>query len=104
MAKKNFWKEFRDFIKEYQIVALAMGFIMGSASQALVRSLVENIIMPFATVLFVNGAWQNATLHLGPLSLRWGAFLGELINFIIIALVVFFIVKKILKADKIENK
>ncbi len=104
MAKLTFWKEFKAFIKEYQIVGLSLGFVMGGASQALVRSLVENILMPFVSVLIPRGGWQQATLDWGPLSLRWGAFLAEVINFIILAFVAFLIVKKLLKDEKVEKK
>jgi hypothetical protein len=51
-----------------------------------------------------GGAWETATVSLGPIILRWGAFLGELINFIIIAFVVFLIAKKILKEEKVAKK
>ena len=104
MKKLSFWTEFKEFIKEYQIVGLSLGFVMGGASQALVRSLVENILMPFVSLLIPKGQWQQATFDWGRLSLHWGAFLAESINFIILAFVAFLIVKKLLKDEKIEKK
>lgn len=103
MAQSSFWKEFKEFIKEYQIVGLALAFVMGGASQSLVRSLVENIIMPFVQIMVPNG-WREATLTWGPLMLKWGAFLAEVINFVILALVVFLVAKKLLKEDKVAKK
>ncbi|MEK7103464.1 MAG: MscL family protein [Patescibacteria group bacterium] len=100
---QSFWTEFKAFIKEYQIVGLALAFIMGGASQSLVRSLVENMIMPFVQILVPDG-WREATLIWGPLMLKWGAFLAEVINFIILALVVFLVAKKLLKEEKIAKK
>jgi large conductance mechanosensitive channel len=97
-------KEFRDFLKEYKIVGLAIAFIMGVAATALIKSLVENIVMPIITPFIPGGAWKEAVFSLGPIVIKWGAFLGELINFIIIALVVFMIAKFILKEEKVAKK
>ena len=97
-------KEFMEFLKEYKVVGLAIAFVMGAAATALIKSLVENIIMPIITAFIPGGAWKTATFALGPIVFSWGAFLGELVNFVIIAFVVFMIAKKILKEDKITKK
>lgn len=94
-------KEFILFLKEYKVVALAVGFIIASASTALVKSLVDNILMPIITPFIPGGAWKTATLSIGPIVIGWGAFLGELLNFTIIAFVVFIIAKKIMKLEKV---
>ncbi|MBU1202094.1 MAG: MscL family protein [Nanoarchaeota archaeon] len=97
-------KEFKDFLKEYKIIGLAVAFIIGVAATALVQSLVNNVIMPIITPFIPGGAWQTATFSLGPIVISWGAFLGAVINFVIIAWVVFVIAKKVLKEDKITKK
>ncbi|GAQ95123.1 large conductance mechanosensitive channel [Thermodesulfovibrio aggregans] len=96
-------KEFLDFLKEYKVIALAVAFIMGTASTALVKSLVDNIIMPLITPFVPGGGWKTATLSIGPFVIGWGAFLGECINFAIIAFVVFIIAKKVMKQEKVEK-
>lgn len=96
--------EFMEFLKEYKVVALAIAFIMGIASMALVKSLVDNIIMPVITPFIPGGAWKTATFALGPIVIGWGPFAGELINFVIIAFVVFVIAKKILREEKVAKK
>ena len=96
--------EFKEFLYEYKVIPLAIAMIMGIASTALIKSLVDNIIMPLITPFVPDGAWKTATLELGPIVLGWGAFLGELINFIIIAFVIFLIAKKILKEEKVTKK
>ncbi|MCX8034558.1 MAG: MscL family protein [Thermodesulfovibrio sp.] len=96
-------REFLDFLKEYKVIALAVAFIMGAASTSLVKSLVDNIIMPLITPFIPAGSWKTATLSIGPIVINYGAFLGELINFIIIAFVVFMIAKKVMKAEKVEK-
>jgi large conductance mechanosensitive channel len=97
-------REFLEFLKEYKVVALAIAFIMGVAATALIKSLVDNVIMPIITPFIPGGAWQTATFSLGPIVIGWGAFLGALINFVIIAWVVFVIAKKVLKEEKVTKK
>jgi large conductance mechanosensitive channel len=83
---------------------LTIAFIIGSALTTLVQSLVNDVMMPFLSLLLPKGDWQSATLQLGPVIIKWGSFLAALINFIIIALVVFLISKKVLKEEKVTKK
>ena len=104
-ALKKQTEEFKGFIKEYAIIGMAIAFIMGGASKDLVQSLVNNIIMPVINPLLkTTDGWETATFSIGPVSLNWGTFLSSLINFAILALVVFIIAKKILKEEKIKKK
>ncbi|MCQ1535735.1 large conductance mechanosensitive channel protein MscL [Methanosarcina sp. KYL-1] len=96
--------EFKEFLYEYKVIPLAIAFIMGLASTALIKSFVDNIVMPIITPFVPGGAWRTATLEIGPIVISWGAFLGELIYFIIIAFVVFIIAKKVLKEEKVSKK
>ncbi|PKL60654.1 MAG: large conductance mechanosensitive channel protein MscL [Methanomicrobiales archaeon HGW-Methanomicrobiales-4] len=96
--------DFLEFLKEYKVVALAVAFIIGVAATALVKSLVDNIIMPFVGVLVPSGDWKAATFALGPVKLGIGPFFSECINFIVIALVVFMIAKMVMHEDKVEKK
>lgn len=96
--------EFKDFLNEYKVMGLAVAFIIGGAITALVQSLVINVIMPVVGIMIPNGAWQTATFAIGPVIIGWGAFLGALLNFIIIAFVVFFIAKYVMKEEKVTKK
>lgn len=91
-------KDFLAFLKEYNIVGVALAFVLGTASNTLVKSLVDNIIMPLLNPLLAGSAWSEATLEIGPFSLKWGAFLGDLLQFLILAFVIFIVVKKLLKS------
>ncbi|MDP1729326.1 MAG: large conductance mechanosensitive channel protein MscL [archaeon] len=95
----NILKEFRNFLKEYKVTGMAVGIIIGLAVNSLVKSLVENLIMPLVTP-FLSGGWREASLILGPVIIKWGAFTAELINFIILAFVVFIIIKFMNKETK----
>ncbi|NMC59776.1 MAG: MscL family protein [Candidatus Methanofastidiosa archaeon] len=100
----SFIQEFMEFLKEYKVIGVAVAFIMAAASTSLVNSLVNDIIMPIITPFIPGGGWQEATLSIGPIVLRWGSFLAQIINFVILALVVFIIAKKLLKEEKVTKK
>lgn len=93
--------EFKDFLNEYKILGMAIAFIMGGAATSLVNSLVKEIIMPLITPLMPGGDWQNFTLVFGPFHLGIGPFLASLINFLILAWVVFIIARFVIRAEKV---
>jgi large conductance mechanosensitive channel len=97
-------QEFKDFLQEYKVVGLAVAFIMATAATGLVQSLVNNIIMPVVGAVIPGGDWQTATFAVGTIMIGWGAFLGALINFVILAFVVFLIAKMVLKEEKVAKK
>jgi len=96
--------EFSDFLKEYKVLPLAIAFIMGAAVTALVLSLVNDIIMPILTSFIPKGGWQEATIPIGPVVLKWGSFMSALINFAIMAFVVFVLAKIVLREPKVTKK
>ena len=97
-------KEFAKFLKEFNVVSLAVGFIMGTASTALVNSLVKDVLMPVAEPFLSAESWREATLDIGPVSIAYGSFIAELFNFIILALIIFFVAKKLLKMEAAAKK
>lgn len=103
MIKKTF-SEFKEFLKEYKVVGLAIAFVMGIAATTMVKSLVDDVIMPILTPFIPGGEWQTAVWNIGPIVIKWGSFLGALINFIIIAWVVFIAAKIILREEKVSKK
>ena len=97
-------KEFKEFLDQYSVIGLAVAFIMGVAATTLIQSLVKNVIMPIITQFIPGGAWETATFSMGPIVISWGAFLGAVINFVVIAFVVFMISKMVLKEPKVSKK
>lgn len=85
-------EEFRDFIARGNVLDLAVGVIVGAAFQNLVTSLTNNIISPILGCL-TEVDFSQFVLKIGKLNLRYGAFLTDIINFIIMAFVVFLIIK-----------
>lgn len=96
--------EFMEFLREYKVIGLAIAFIIGAAATTLVKSLVGNIVMPVITSFIPGGEWKTAKLIIGSIEISWGAFLSDLIYFIIIALIVFVAAKKLFKAEKVTKK
>jgi large conductance mechanosensitive channel len=96
-AKKTFSEEFMDFLNKYGVVGLAIAFIIGGAAGALITALVNDLIMPIIGVLIPGGEWRTTVFYVGPIKFLLGDFAGALINFIIIALVVFLIARQLSK-------
>ena len=84
--------EFKTFIARGNVLDLAVGVIIGGAFQSLVKSLTDNLISPILGC-FSKADFNAYTLNIGNLSLKYGAFLTDVINFIIMAFIVFLIVK-----------
>jgi large conductance mechanosensitive channel len=97
-------KDFKEFLKEYKIISLAVAFITSLAVNDLVQSLVNDVIMPIITPFVPAGGWEQATLIIGPIVLNWGSFLSSLIYFTIIMLVVFLFIKSLKKFEKKKKK
>jgi large conductance mechanosensitive channel len=95
--------EFREFLREYKVIGLAVALVIGLASTDLIKSFVENLIMPIVTFLIPNGSWKEATFSIGQIVIKWGALLSSIINFLIIAFVVFVIAKYVLKEEKVSK-
>jgi large conductance mechanosensitive channel len=97
--KKGMVGEFMEFLMKYQVIGLAVAFIIGAAATKMVTAAVNDIIMPIIAVIIPGGDWRTQVLELGPIKFLVGDFAGAVIDFIIIAIVVFLIVKFMMKED-----
>ena len=91
--------EFVSFLNKHKVIGLAVAFIIGAAAAKLVSALVNDIIMPIIAVLVPGGDWRTFVLQLGPVKFLIGDFAGAVIDFVIVAFVVFMIVKYMVKED-----
>lgn len=98
--KKSFMQEFIDFLNKYGVIGLAVAFVMGAAVTKLVTALVTDLIMPVIAALIPGGDWKASTLNIGGIKFLVGDFVGALIDFMIIAFVIFLIVKAVVKEKK----
>jgi len=97
-------KGFIEFIRERGVVGLAVGFILGGAVSKVVAALVTDIINPLINIALGSGeGFRSAALHIGPAEILYGDMISVFIDFIVIALVVYFGVK-ILHLDRLDKK
>lgn len=100
---KKFFKEFKEFISKGNVLDLAVGVIIGGAFSAIVTSLTDNIIKPLINC--IGGAEIQGKIHLiGDNYIDYGAFLSSVINFIIMAFIIFCIVKAVNKMVSLTKK
>jgi large conductance mechanosensitive channel len=99
VTPQGFVDEFMTFLKNYQVIGLAIAVIIGAAAGKMVTAMVNDIIMPIIAVLTPGGDWKSAILQVGPVKFMVGDFAGAIIDFVIVALVIFLIVKLIMKGD-----
>lgn len=101
---KKFIKEFKEFISKGNVMDLAVGVIIGGAFSAIVTSLTDNIINPLINC--VGGAEIQGKIELFGTGnfIDYGAFLSAVINFLIMALIIFCMVKVVNKAMSIGRK
>ncbi len=102
MAKTKFMDEFKEFISRGSVIDLAVGVIIGSAFTAIVTSLVNDIIMPIIGLIFGGVDFNSlkfviteAAGKTPEAAIHYGTFIQSIFNFLLIALVIFSIIKAI---------
>lgn len=99
------WKEFKEFATKGNVMDLAIGVIIGGAFQSIVNSLVNDVIMPAVSIFTGKIDYNNLVLHIGDTSIKYGSFITNVINFLIIAFSVFLMVRYVNKINKtLEEK
>ncbi len=88
-------REFREFAMRGNVIDLAVAVVVGAAFTAIVTSLVEDIIMPLVGVLLGGVDFTGLAITIGNASITYGNFIQAVINFLIIAFVLFLIVRSI---------
>lgn len=97
-------KGFITFIREQGVMGLAVGFLLGGSVSKVVTALVTDIINPLIGIIIGStNSLADATLTIGSTQLLWGHFIAVIIDFIVVALVVYYGVKG-LGLDKLDKK
>ncbi|MBR1482696.1 MAG: large conductance mechanosensitive channel protein MscL [Ruminococcus sp.] len=104
---KKFFAEFKEFISRGNVLDLAVGVMIGAAFQTIVTALCENIITPLIDLIVGTIAGKSieemtSVLKVGPID--FGAFIAAVINFIIMAFIIFLIVKAFNKLSSLKKK
>jgi large conductance mechanosensitive channel len=93
-----------EFLKQYGVLALAIAFIIGGKLNAVVSALADGIIMPIVAFFLPGGAWRTATLDIGSVRLLLGPLVGTIIEFLIVALLVYWFYTKFLRTEPLPKK
>lgn len=96
----GFVSEFRDFIKKGNVIDLAVAVLIGGAFQKIIDSIVNDIIMPI--IVLIGGFEKIESLEAGPFT--YGKLIASTLNFIIISMVLFIIVKAINRTKEVITK
>lgn len=100
---RKLFREFRDFIAKGSVIDLAVGVIIGAAFKAIVDSLVSDILSPLIG-LVADTHLEGLVLQVGKAQIGFGAFLSAILNFLLMAVVLFVIVKVANRARELEHK
>ena len=101
--KKGFIQEFKEFLTQCNIMDMAVGIIMGTAFTAIITSLVEDIISPLlGLIVGINFSDLKGTV--GDVTFTYGNFIMACINFFLIALVMFLLIKALMKFKEASDK
>ena len=101
---KKFIKEFGDFIKRGNVLDLAVAVVIGGAFSSIVSSLVKDIIMPVIGMITGGVNISGLSVTVGSATLAYGSFLQNVIDFLIIAFVIFLVVKAMNKVMSLKKK
>jgi len=86
-------KEFREFLAKGNVIDLAVAVILGAAFNAIVTSLVDDLIMPVVGVLLGGIDFSSLAITVGDAQLRYGNFIQAVVNFLIVGFVLFMIIR-----------
>lgn len=90
---KKFLGEFKEFISKGNVLDLAVAVVIGNAFNAIVTSLVNDVIMPFVGIIIGGIDFSNIKITLGDSSIMIGNFIQNIVNFLIVAFTIFVVVK-----------
>ena len=96
---KGLVDEFKTFIKRGNVIDLAVGVIIGSAFSSIVSSLVDDILMPLLGIVLGGYDFSELSIKIGQSTIKYGMFIQNIINFLIIAFCVFIFVKTLNKLE-----
>jgi large conductance mechanosensitive channel len=99
---KNFMKEFKEFAMRGNVMDMAVGVVIGGAFTAIVTSLVGDIITPLIGIITGGVDFTGLAVTVGDANITYGNFIQAIINFLLIALVVFTLIKSMNKMKKAE--
>ena len=99
---KGFMAEFKEFVNKGNVMDMAVGMIIAAAFGKIITALVDNILMPLIGMILGGVSFSELSVTVGSATLNYGLFIQAIVDFIIIAFVIFVMVKNINKLKKEE--
>lgn len=99
---KKFLQEFKDFAMRGNVIDLAVGVIIGGAFSAITTSLINDIIMPLIGIFVSESSFADLSITIGQAQITYGNFIQAVLNFVIMAFIVFCMIKAINKLNRKE--
>lgn len=100
----GFFSGWMDFLKEYSVLGMALGVIIAQASKDLVDSIVKGVFIPMIQLFISKDNFNGLDFYIKGVKFSIGNVLGTFLTFIIIMAFLYFVVKKIIKSDKLVEK
>ena len=97
---KKFFGEFKEFVSKGNVIDLAVGVVIGGAFGKIVSSLVDNIIMPLVGLVIGGVDFSSLSITVKGASIKYGLFIQNVVDFLIVALCIFIFIKAINSLDK----
>lgn len=104
MEKKGFIAEFKEFIARGNVMDLAVGVIIGGAFSTITNSLINDLIMPLLGIFTDSISFADLAVQIGPAVITYGNFIQAVLNFLVMALVVFWLVKAVNKVTHLRKE
>ena len=101
--KKSLFQEFKEFIAQGNVMDMAVGIIIGAAFKAIVDSLVNDIISPIIGIIFKQD-FSYIVITINGSEIRIGAFIMAVLDFFIVAIILFSVIKAMNKVKKLASK
>lgn len=101
---KSFINEFKDFISRGSVLDMAVGVVVGGAFSKIVTSLVDNIIMPLVGIILGGHDFSSLTIRVKDAHIYYGLFIQNIVDFLIVALCLFLVIKAINKMKSLKKK
>jgi large conductance mechanosensitive channel len=96
------WKDFKAFVLKGNVLDLAIAVVLGVAFGAIVTSLVNDIIMPLVGIILGGIDFASLSIQVGSATVLYGKFIQAIVNFLIIAFVIFLVIRAMVKLKKQE--
>lgn len=103
-APRKFFKGLIEFLKEYSVLGLAIGLIIGQSSKELVDSIVNGLFMPLIQLLVSKNGFENLSFAVRGVTFQLGTVVSSFITFLVVMALLYVVVKKIMKKEELLKK